>query len=82
MLGPLATAYEQTMTEGEGKNTWRLDRYSPCPRQEACRSCADLAAVQCGGHEAPAVGHEEGTVTSTESDRISGTLHCRSVAER
>jgi ParB family chromosome partitioning protein len=35
MLGPIVTAYEQAMTEGEGKNTWRTDRYSPCPRRDA-----------------------------------------------
>jgi hypothetical protein len=45
MLGPLATAYEQAMTEGEGKNTWRLDRYSPCSRQEAGRYLAFLGSV-------------------------------------
>jgi len=31
------------MTEGEGKNTWRLDRYSPCP--EAGRYLAFLASI-------------------------------------
>jgi ParB family chromosome partitioning protein len=31
-LGPVITAYEYAMTEGEGRNTWRTDRYSPCPR--------------------------------------------------
>jgi len=45
MLAPIATAYEQAMTEGEGKNTWRTDRYSPCPRQEAGRYLAFLASV-------------------------------------
>ena len=35
MLAPIATAYEYAMTEGEGRNTWRTDRYSPCPRQQA-----------------------------------------------
>jgi ParB family chromosome partitioning protein len=35
MLAPVVVAYEQAMTEGEGKNTWRPDRYSPCPRAEA-----------------------------------------------
>ena len=33
MLAPVVTAYEHAMTEGEGRNTWRTDRYSPCPRQ-------------------------------------------------
>jgi hypothetical protein len=35
MLGTIVAAYEQSMTEGEGKNTWRTDRYAPCPRREA-----------------------------------------------
>ena len=42
MLGPVATAFEQAMTDGEGRNTWRLDRYSPCPRAEAGRYLAFL----------------------------------------
>ena len=45
MLAPIVTAYEQAMTEGEGKNTWRTDRYSPCPRQEAGRYFAFMASV-------------------------------------
>ena len=45
MLAPIATTYEQAMTEGEGKNTWRTDRYSPCPRQEAGRYLAFLTSV-------------------------------------
>ena len=45
MLAPIATAYEQAMTEGEGRNTWRTDRYSPCPRREAGRYLAFLASI-------------------------------------
>ena len=45
MLAPIATTYEQAMTEGEGKNTWRTDRYSPCPRLEAGRYFAFLASI-------------------------------------
>ena len=45
MLGPVVTAYEQAMTEGEGRNTWRLDRYSPCPRDEAGRYLAFLGTL-------------------------------------
>jgi ParB family chromosome partitioning protein len=45
MLGPIITAYEQAMTEGEGKNTWRTDRYAPCPRREAGRYLAFLASI-------------------------------------
>ena len=33
------------MTDGEGKNTWRADRYSPCPRQEAGSYLAFLASL-------------------------------------
>ncbi len=35
MLAPIVTAFEYAMTEGDGKNTWRTDRYSPCPRSQA-----------------------------------------------
>jgi ParB family chromosome partitioning protein len=48
MLGPIVTAYEQAMTEGEGRNTWRTDRYSPCPRREAGAYLAFLASI---GHQ-------------------------------
>ena len=33
------------MTEGEGRNTWRTDRYSPCPRRDAGGYLAFLASV-------------------------------------
>ena len=33
------------MTDGEGRSTWRTDRYSPCPRQEAGRYLAFLASL-------------------------------------
>jgi ParB family transcriptional regulator, chromosome partitioning protein len=36
MFAPVATAFESAMGEGEGRNTWRIDRYSPCPREQAC----------------------------------------------
>ena len=45
MLAPIVTAYEQAMTEGEGKNTWRPDRYSPCPPSEAGCYLAFLASL-------------------------------------
>jgi ParB family chromosome partitioning protein len=48
MLGPIVTAYEAAMTEGEGKNTWRADRYSPCSRREAGAYLAFLASI---GHQ-------------------------------
>jgi ParB family chromosome partitioning protein len=45
LLGPVVTAYEQAMTDGEGRNTWRTDRYSPCPRDQAGRYLAFLASA-------------------------------------
>ena len=45
MLAPIATTYEYAMTEGEGRNTWRTDRYSPCPRTQAGGYLAFLASV-------------------------------------
>jgi ParB family chromosome partitioning protein len=45
MLATIVTAYEQSMTEGEGKNTWRTDRYAPCPRREAGCYLSFLASV-------------------------------------
>jgi ParB family transcriptional regulator, chromosome partitioning protein len=45
MLAPVVTAYENAMTEGEGRNTWRTDRYSPCPRAEAGRYLAFLGSL-------------------------------------
>jgi ParB family chromosome partitioning protein len=52
MLGPIVTAYEQAMTEGEGRNTWRTDRYSPCPRRPAGNYLAFLTSV---GYELSAI---------------------------
>lgn len=40
------------MTEGEGRNTWRTGRYSPCPRAEAGRYLAFLASL---GYELSAI---------------------------
>jgi integrase len=45
MLAPVITAYEHAMTDGEGKNTWRTDRYSPCPRADAGTYLAFLAGL-------------------------------------
>ena len=44
-LGPVITAYEYAMTEAEGRNTWRTDRYSPCPRRDAGTYLTFLAAI-------------------------------------
>jgi ParB family chromosome partitioning protein len=52
MLGPIVTAYESAMTEGEGKNTWRTDRYSPCPRRAAGTYLKFLASI---GHQLAAI---------------------------
>lgn len=52
MLAPIVTAYEIAMTEGEGKSTWRPDRYSPCPYAEAGRYLAFLASL---GYELSAI---------------------------
>jgi ParB family chromosome partitioning protein len=45
MLAPIATAYEHAMTDGEGRNTWRTDRYSPCPRHDAAGYLKFLASI-------------------------------------
>ena len=45
MLAPVVTAYEHAMSEGEGKNTWRADRYSPCPRAQAAGYLRFLASI-------------------------------------
>jgi ParB family transcriptional regulator, chromosome partitioning protein len=44
-LAPLITAYEHAMGDGDGRNTWRTDRYSPCPRADAATYLAFLASV-------------------------------------
>jgi ParB family chromosome partitioning protein len=41
-LGPVVTAYEQAMSD---VNTWRTERYSPCPRRDAGRYLTFLASV-------------------------------------
>ncbi len=46
MLAPIAVTYEYAMTQGEGRNTWRIDgRYSPCPRTQAGDYLAFLASI-------------------------------------
>jgi ParB family chromosome partitioning protein len=52
ILAPIVTAYEHAMTEGDGRNTWRTDRYSPCPRVEAGGYLALLASL---GYELSAI---------------------------
>jgi ParB family chromosome partitioning protein len=45
MLAPIVAAFEHAMTDGEGRNTWRTDRYSPCPREQAAGYLRFLASV-------------------------------------
>jgi hypothetical protein len=45
MLAPIVAAFEHAMTDGEGKNTWRTDRYSPCPREQAASYFALLSGL-------------------------------------
>jgi ParB family chromosome partitioning protein len=45
MLAPIVTAYEHAMTGNEGRNTWRTDRYSHCPRAEAASYLTFLASL-------------------------------------
>ncbi|HUZ55928.1 MAG TPA: ParB/RepB/Spo0J family partition protein [Streptosporangiaceae bacterium] len=45
MLAPVITAYEEALSVGEGRNTWRTDRYSPCPRADAGTYLAFLASL-------------------------------------
>ena len=45
MFAPIATAFESAMGEGEGRNTWRTGRYSPCPREQAAAYLSLLAGL-------------------------------------
>ncbi len=45
MLAPVVIAYEHAVSEGEGRNTWRTDRYSPCPRGDAGTYLAFLSGL-------------------------------------
>jgi ParB family chromosome partitioning protein len=45
MFAPIATAFESAMGEGEGRNTWRTGRFSPCPRDQAAGYLALLAGL-------------------------------------
>jgi ParB family chromosome partitioning protein len=50
MLAPIVTAYEQEISAPDSfrRSTWRQDRYSPCPRDQAGAYLAFLASL---GHE-------------------------------
>ena len=54
MLAPVITAYEHALTDGEGRNTWRTDRYSPCPRADAGTYLSFLASL---GYPLSAIEH-------------------------
>jgi len=59
ILAPIVTAYEHAMTDAEGRNTWRTDRCSPCPRGDAGIYLAFLASI---GHALVAdLGRDVGT---------------------
>jgi len=45
ILAPIVTTYEHAITDNEGRNTWRTDRYSPCPRREAASYLTFLASL-------------------------------------
>lgn len=45
MLAPVVTAFEHAMTDAEGRDTWRTDRYSPCPRADAAVYLTFLASL-------------------------------------
>jgi ParB family chromosome partitioning protein len=44
MFAPIATAIEAAMDK-DGRNTWRTDRYSPCPRPQAASYFILLAGL-------------------------------------
>jgi hypothetical protein len=74
MFGPIATAYEHAMTDGEGRNTWRTDRYSPCPRTEAASYLKFLASIgyQLSGIEQAVADLTAYTVEAPANDPITG----------
>jgi ParB family chromosome partitioning protein len=45
MFAPIATAFESAIGEGEGRNTWRTDRFSPSPRDQAAAYLGLLAGL-------------------------------------
>ncbi len=59
-LATIVTAYEQAMTQAEGRNTWRTDRYGPCPREDAAVYFTLLASL----------GYQLSDIESTVADGI------------
>ena len=74
MLAPIVTAYEHAMTEGDGRNTWRTDRYSPCPRAEAASYLTFLASLgyQLAGIEQAVASMTSYTGEAPPGDPITG----------
>ena len=69
MLGPITTAYEHAMTDGEGRNTWRTDRYSPCPRTEAASYLKFLASI---GYQLSSIEQAVADLTSYTGEVLPG----------
>ena len=66
MLAPIVAAFEHAMTDGEGRKTWRTDRYCPCPREQASGYLRFLASV---GYQLSAIEQAvAGQVTYTGED--------------
>jgi hypothetical protein len=69
------------MIEAEGRNTWRTDRYSPCPRREAGRYLAFLASLgyqlsvieQAVADDRPYTGDEPAEDVLPPADGAAGT---------
>ena len=79
MLAPVITAYEYAMTEAEGRNTWRTDRYSPCPRRDAGTYLTFLAAI---GYQLSAIEQAVADGTPYAGDVTPATLPAVELARR
>ena len=82
LLGPVITAYEQAMSDA---NTWRTDRYSPCPRRDASRYLTFLASVgyqlasieQALADDVPYTGDSPAEIGSWRRQRPGAVSPCR-----
>ena len=74
ILAPIVTAYELAMSGGEGRNTWRPGRYSPCPRDQAGHYFAFLASVgyQLSGIEQAVADGDAWTGDTPPGDPLTG----------
>jgi hypothetical protein len=72
-LGPVVTAYEQAMSDA---NTWRTDRYAPCPRPDASRYLTFLASVgyQLAGIEQALADDAPWTGDTEPGDRLAAGI--------